>query len=93
MEDENKPLSIDAEAELTRILNEQTLMTIFHHGWKNAFDNRDNEELYLGIERTAYNTGWSHAIMGDDLSHIDYLTDDEIILRIKNTYNESNVNR
>lgn len=40
----------------------------------------DNNHIYL----KAYNLGAFHAIAGDDQTSLDYLTDDEILERIKN---------
>jgi len=89
MEEQNKPKVLDVGAELTRILNEELLLIIYNNGWEDCFTSIDNSENYYGMDRTAYNLGWSHAIMGDDLSHIDYYTNDEILKIIKDTY-ESN---
>lgn len=55
-------------------------MAVYLQGFSDELDNAN--ELHL-IKR-AYNIGKQHAIIGDDIESVDYLTDEEILVEIKN---------
>ena len=61
-----------------------TLQT-YDMGWKDCSFNDDNSSTFEedSILEKAYRQGWSDYILGDELSNIDLLTEEEILERIK----------
>jgi hypothetical protein len=62
---------------------DKLLLEIYMIGWKDSFKNINQPNKYKDFKRKAYNLGWCHAIIGDDLSHIDLLSNEEILKQIK----------
>lgn len=58
------------------------LLSVYVVGWSDCGDNNDKKE-YNGLYQKAYDLGWNHFIMGDEISSIDYLSNEEIIKLIK----------
>jgi hypothetical protein len=60
------------------------ILKIYMRGFNDCFTGIDNQAEYTSIlEKRAYQLGWSHSLIGDDVRSVDYLTDDEILQLIK----------
>ena len=66
------------------IINED-LLKIYAKGFNDELEENLKIDFKEEIERRAYNLGRSHAIIGDDVRSVDYLTSKEILNLIKST--------
>jgi high-affinity nickel permease len=60
-------------------LYKKKLLKIYLIGFMDCANTIDNSNKYSGRFLKAYKLGHDHFILGDDLSHIDNLTNDEIL--------------
>lgn len=58
------------------------LLRIYMEGFKHELDGEIVHTYNNDLMNSAYRLGREHAIMGDDIRSVDYLTGDEIIDRI-----------
>lgn len=63
-------------------LSEETLLNLYLKGFNDCLDNKINFNNLHGLQLKAYKLGKDNAILGDDLSHIDNLTNEEILDKI-----------
>lgn len=63
--------------------SDKYLLKTYMKGFNDTFDNKNNSSFYNRKKLKAYNLGWQHSIIGDELSHIDLLTNEEILKLIK----------
>ena len=64
-------------------MEDKRLIEIYWQGWNESFDGNDNSKSFKGLELTAYEYGWQHAIIGDEVTMVDSYTEDEILALIK----------
>lgn len=67
------------------MISDNRLLEVYMIGFKDCPDNNDMSSNYLheSLERKAYNLGWDHYIIGDDVSSIDFMSNNEILRLIK----------
>lgn len=65
-------------------MKDAELLRIYMMGWHDCGDSKDRAHFFTGIQKIAYENGWSDFLLGDDLSHIDLQTNQEILSKIKN---------
>jgi len=69
------------------------ILAAYNLGWEECADEDDsNQKLFKknSILRTAYLMGWDYYIIGDDVTSIDNLTNEEILKRIQDLHKKSN---
>jgi hypothetical protein len=60
--------------------NLMDLLEIYKRGWDECFDGISHADEYEDPkERRAYQIGWNHYIIGDDVRSVDYLSEEEIL--------------
>ena len=65
---------------------EQHLLDAYKLGWDESGKKSGENKSYMYVNRTekkAYNLGWDHFIIGDDVRSVDYLSKEEILKQIK----------
>lgn len=67
------------------IPSDKDLLKFYNLGWHECFDNNQKKENYFTHKMLymAYLTGWNDYIIGDDVSSVDYQTEEEILIKIK----------
>lgn len=65
-------------------MKDAELLRIYMMGWHDCGDSKDQAHLFRGIKKIAYQNGWSDFLLGDDLSHVDLQTNQEILSKIRN---------
>lgn len=76
------------------IPSDKDILKFYKLGWHECFDNKPKKENYFTdkILYMAYLTGWDDYIIGDDVSSVDYQTEEEILTKIKNCKKQMDVN-
>ena len=80
--DKNKERLLESIEQANSVSDEE-LLGCYMHGFMDELDNNLDYEFDLPIKNRAYNIGKSHALIGDDVRSVDYLTNDEIIKQIR----------
>jgi len=65
---------------------DQYLLDAYYLGWDECRKQNAVNKAYMYVnklEKNAYNLGWDHYIIGDDVRSVDYLSHEEIIKLIK----------
>lgn len=65
-------------------VSDEELLGCYMHGFMDELDNNLDYNFDSQIKNRAYNIGKSHALIGDDVRSVDYLSNDEIIKQIRN---------
>ena len=65
--------------------NDTTLLEYYMQGFNDELDSKEHLVLEDKLVKIAYELGRDHAIIGDDIRSVDYLTNEEILSRIKST--------
>lgn len=65
---------------------QNNILEWYMKGFNDELDQNLKIESTIEIENIAYNLGVLHAIVGDDVSSIDNLSDDEIIELVKDLW-------
>ena len=65
-------------------LQEKLLMKWYRHGFTDELHGTNRELPTPSLIRKAYRIGREHAYIGDEVSSIDNLTEEQIIQQIKN---------
>lgn len=60
------------------------LLKLYMIGWEDEFKSKRRQLIKEPLYQKAYDLGREHAITGDDLSHIDIMSNEEIIQLILN---------
>lgn len=65
--------------------SDQDLLRIYMQGFNDCLANKhDHSTSTSSLEKQAYRLGWEHAIIGDDIRSVDYLSNQEILDLIHN---------
>jgi hypothetical protein len=80
--DKNKERLLES-IEQANYVSDEELLGCYMHGFMDELDNNLDYEFDLPIKNRAYNIGKSHAIIGDDVRSVDYLSNQEIINMIR----------
>ena len=80
--DKNKERLLESIEQANSVSDEE-LLGCYMHGFMDELDNNLDYEFDLPIKNRAYNMGRSHALIGDDVRSVDYLSNDEIIKQIR----------
>lgn len=80
--DKNKERLLESIEQANSVSDEE-LLGCYMHGFMDELDNNLDYEFDLPIKNRAYNIGKSHALIGDDVRSVDYLSNDEIIKQIR----------
>jgi hypothetical protein len=73
------------KTEQDKLEEDKVLLEIYMHGFNDELDGISDESNFSDLRLLrAYNLGREHAIMGDDIRSVDYLTNEEILDRIRN---------
>lgn len=62
---------------------DKELLKIYMSGFNDELDGRISRNQFNGLKNKAYNLGKIDAIIGDEITSVDYQTNEEILLRIK----------
>jgi hypothetical protein len=81
--DKNKERLLESIEQANSVSDEE-LLGCYMHGFMDELDNNLNYDFDSPIKNRAYNIGKSHALIGDDVRSVDYLSNDEIIKQIRN---------
>jgi hypothetical protein len=69
--------------EQANYVSDEELLGCYMHGFMDELDNNLDYEFDSPIKNKAYNIGRAHAFIGDDVRSVDYLSNQEIINRIR----------
>ena len=64
---------------------DETLLKWYMRGFNDELKGVATNKPKSILEKKAYTLGATHAIIGDDVRSVDYLSQNEILSRIKNT--------
>jgi len=64
------------------ILSNADLLHYYNLGWSECYDGAVRKCKNKMLQR-AYDLGWAHYIMGDDVSSVDYYSKEQILKSIK----------
>jgi len=81
--DKNKERLLESIEQANSVSDEE-LLGCYMHGFMDELDNNLDYDFDSQIKNRAYNIGKSHALIGDDVRSVDYLSNDEIIKKIRN---------
>ena len=80
--DKNKERLLESIEQANSVSDEE-LLGCYMHGFMDELDNNLDYNFDSQIKNRAYNIGKSHALIGDDVRSVDYLSNDEIIKQIR----------
>ena len=80
--DKNKERLLES-IEQANYVSDEELLGCYMHGFMDELDNKPDYDFGLPIKNRAYNIGRSHALIGDDVRSVDYLSNDEILNQIR----------
>jgi high-affinity nickel permease len=69
------------------MISDEDLISAYLAGFRDELTGSSSIDPDIELERKAYDLGVAHAIIGDDVSSIDNLTNDEILKIIKDETN------
>jgi hypothetical protein len=64
-------------------VSDEELLGYYMLGFEDELDNNHEQKFDNPLMNRAYNLGRLHALIGDDVRSVDYLTNDEIIKQIR----------
>lgn len=67
------------------IPTDEELLEMYLAGFRDELDNTFMQGMFFNtpLERKAYEIGGAHALLGDDVRSVDYLTREELLRKIK----------
>jgi hypothetical protein len=80
--DKNKERLLESIEQANSVSDEE-LLGFYMHGFMDELDNNLDYDFGSPIKNRAYNMGRSHALIGDDVRSVDYLSNQEIINMIR----------
>lgn len=63
-------------------INKDCIMHVYYEGFDDELSNKKFSSYVDPILSSAYKLGKAHALIGDDIRSVDYLTEEEILKRI-----------
>lgn len=72
-------------------MNKKEIIGVYHLGFNDELNGVNKEHEYEGIHKTAYKLGKINAFVGDEITKLDYQSEEEILKQILSQKNERSI--